>query len=77
MTQEAITSYDAMGREVSSTDQNTGEVTTTTYDFMGRVVKTIRQVRQRQRAIMQTVQSHQKQAVQGLQPSIVMTAETE
>jgi len=42
MTQEAITSYDAMGREVSSTDQNTGEVTTTTYDFMGRVVKTER-----------------------------------
>ncbi|WP_173775219.1 RHS repeat-associated core domain-containing protein [Anaerostipes hadrus] len=31
-----------MGREVSSTDQNTGEVTTTTYDFMGRVVKTER-----------------------------------
>lgn len=83
MTQEAITSYDAMGREVSSTDQNTGEVTTTTYDFMGRVVKTERSLtdqegnKQRQRAIMQTVQSHQKQAVQGLQPSIVMTAETE
>ena len=42
MTQEAITSYDAMGREVSSTDQNTGEVTTTTYDFMGRAVETER-----------------------------------
>ena len=42
MTQKAITSYDAMGREVSSTDQNTGEVTTTTYDFMGRVIKTER-----------------------------------
>ena len=39
MTQEAITSYDAMGREVSSTDQNTGEVTRITYDFMGRVSK--------------------------------------
>ena len=40
MTQEDITSYDVMGREVSSTDQNTGEVTTITYDFMGRAVKT-------------------------------------
>lgn len=28
MTQEAITSYDAMGREVSSTDQNTGGMIT-------------------------------------------------
>ena len=34
-----------MGREVSSTDQNTGEVTTTTYDFMGRVVKTERSLK--------------------------------
>ena len=40
VTQEDTTSYDAMGREVSSTDQNTGEVTTNTYDFMGRVIKT-------------------------------------
>ena len=40
VTQEDITSYDVMGREVSSTDQNTGEVTTITYDFMGRAVKT-------------------------------------
>ena len=39
MTQEAITSYDAMGREVSSTDRNTGEVTRITYDFMGRAVE--------------------------------------
>ena len=42
MTQEAITSYDAMGREVSSTDRNTGEVTRITYDFMGRAVETER-----------------------------------
>ena len=45
MTQEAITSYDAMGREVSSTDQNTGEVIRITYDFMGRVVKTERSLK--------------------------------
>ena len=45
MTQEAITSYDAMGREVSSTDRNTGEVTRITYDFMGRAVKTERSLK--------------------------------
>ena len=45
MTQEAITSYDAMGREVSSTDRNTGEVTRITHDFMGRAVKTERSLK--------------------------------
>ena len=45
MTQEAITSYDAMGREVSSTDRNTGEVTRITYDFMGRAVETERSLK--------------------------------
>lgn len=86
MTQEAITSYDAMGREVSSTDQNTGEVTTTTYDFMGRVVKTERSLTDQEgnktsqtetKSYNANGAAHQKQAVQGLQPSIVMTAETE
>ena len=55
MTQEAITSYDAMGREVSSTDQNTGEVTTITYDFMGRAVKTERSLKDQEgKDIVQT-----------------------
>ena len=86
MTQEAITSYDAMGREVSSTDRNTGEVTRITYDFMGRAVETERSLTDQEgkdivqtetKSYMQTAQSHQKQAVQGLQPSIIMTTETE
>ncbi len=74
MTQEAITSYDAMGREVSSTDQNTGEVTTTTYDFMGRVVKTERSLTDQEgnktsqtetKSYNANVQPHQTHTVQG------------
>ena len=45
MTQEDTTAYDAMGREVSSTDRNTGEVTRITYDFMGRAVETERSLK--------------------------------
>lgn len=40
VTEASTTKYDAMGREIESTDENTGEVTKTTYDFMGRAVKT-------------------------------------
>ena len=45
VTQEDTTAYDAMGREVSSTDRNTGEVTRITYDFMGRAVETERSLK--------------------------------
>ncbi|HIX68914.1 MAG TPA: DNRLRE domain-containing protein [Candidatus Anaerostipes excrementavium] len=39
VTEASTAKYDAMGRETENTDENTGEVTKTTYDFLGRAVK--------------------------------------